>query len=460
MESRESNSPENDNYAATVPLEISQDVASRADDLLREFAEDSGLETALIVDRSGALVAGISAEEEVTVDVISALVAGASGAMRALVSRLGETGAMESLHLGGDRLVYLREIVNRFILVGVSDTTRTAGLVRSKAQHIEGELTELLRDIRPVEVPLPASTGKASRSVREVALRRAAERLLESESLEPGSDVVLSEEESETIPVPAPKSHTESPGDAFILGEKEEEALEMEPIFESEPLVEFGALSSLDETPAPEPREVLEPLDFGEPEIVIEPSTPLSGVGEKVAPSVDSPFEVEREVAGNGKEETPPFLPPSGSVFELEAEMNDHEDADEEPEPDEEAELFEEPPVSDPASHPVFIEFQEEEDNEHSKNDEREAGEAVPPFFEFDGTEVGVRGNAEESDEPKSDISAVEEAFESFLEAADAETEEEGESEDGTADFTEKPREMIEEEEEDSEVRSSGPFYF
>ena len=108
MESKDSSSPESGDYPAALPLEISQVVASRADDLLREFAEDSGLETALIVDRSGAFVAGISAEAEVTVEVISALVAGASGAMRALVSQLGETGAMESLHLGGDRMIYLR----------------------------------------------------------------------------------------------------------------------------------------------------------------------------------------------------------------------------------------------------------------------------------------------------------------------------------------------------------------
>ena len=67
MESKDSSSPESGDYPASLPLEISQVVASRADDLLREFAEDSGLETALIVDRSGAFVAGISAEAEVTV---------------------------------------------------------------------------------------------------------------------------------------------------------------------------------------------------------------------------------------------------------------------------------------------------------------------------------------------------------------------------------------------------------
>ena len=91
-----------EDVSTAIPLEIDEETAARADDILREFAEDAGLETALIVDRSGALVSGISAEENVSVEIISALVAGASGAMRALVLRLGETGAIESLHIGGN----------------------------------------------------------------------------------------------------------------------------------------------------------------------------------------------------------------------------------------------------------------------------------------------------------------------------------------------------------------------
>ena len=63
-------------------------------------------------------MSGISSEEEVTIEVISALVAGACGAMRALVSELGETGGIESFHQGENRVVYLSEIIHRFVLVG------------------------------------------------------------------------------------------------------------------------------------------------------------------------------------------------------------------------------------------------------------------------------------------------------------------------------------------------------
>lgn len=477
MENSESNSPESGNYAAAMPLEVSPEVASRADDLLREFAEDSGLETALIVDRSGALVAGISAEEEVTVDVISALVAGASGAMRALVSRLGETGAMESLHLGGDRLIYLREIVNQFILVGVSDGTRPAGLVRSKARHIEGELTGLLRDVRPAEVPLPAPTETASRPVREVALRRAAERLLESESESEWRESGLARTSPEEIEKqggsePAPIAETEplaeSPEGDFFHGATDEDGLGMDSALGSEELFEAGTSLSLKAISIPEPREILEPLDLGEPEIVIERSSPLLGERKTKALPVDSPFEVEAavepelETAEDSGEEAAAFLPPSGSVFELEAEAEVKADTD----------VFEEPPVRDTESPPVLVAFQEE-GGEYTtgETDEDEAGEEVPDVFALDVYEASERESTGEFDEAETEIENVPagdefetfpevEAPRSFFETVDAETQEADESEDEAEDVAGEIGEMIDEEEEDSEVRSSGPFYF
>ncbi|NLT71463.1 MAG: hypothetical protein GXX91_12325 [Verrucomicrobiaceae bacterium] len=457
MDSRDSNSPESEEYAAALPLEISHEVASRADDLLREFAEDSGLETALIVDRSGALVAGISAEEEVTVEVISALVAGASGAMRALVSRLGETGALESLHLGGDRLVYLREIVNRFILVGVSEATRPAGLVRNKARHIEGELAGLLHDIRPAEVPLPAAVGTGLGSVREAARQRAARDLLDSEA--------KPEREQE--------QEQEIESGAESLSESEPELAPEDPV-------------SSAKRPISEPRGILEPLDFGEPEIVIEPSVPLPAEREKVVAerekivppdedAVDFPFDGEKEVEGVGEEEeSPPFLPPSGSVFELELEADDPEIEDEpevedDPEIEDAGEADDEPEAGDaatdeadvPASLPDFFQLQEEEeDNAARASEEAEAAEPLPPVFEFDAPAVVESESAAESAESDAEMPEAEEAFTDFLEDPGEEAEKGPDSADEAEDFAGEIKEMIDEEEEESEVRSSGPFYF
>ncbi len=382
MAGRESNEVADTDYTAAVPLEISSEVAERADDLLREFAEDAGLSTALVVDRSGSLVAGISSESDVTIEVISALVAGASGAMRALVSQLGETGSMESLHFGEGRLVYLREIINRFILVGVSDGSRPAGLVRQKAQTVKDALSTLLRDINGEDAIVPRSAPPSStRSLREVAMERAAQRGISSSgavAMEAPVEPEPRPEDVESVPQEAPTAE-----------------IEPEPVV-PEPVV-------------PEPREVLVPLDFGESEIVIEPR---SGSNAKLLTGRElaafSPFEADDDV--DEDEPSGLELSSSGSIFELEEDDDDEEydDYEEGLSPDQDEEL---------------------------------------PLIGLDSGDKGIKelpsgesgllpGNVFEMDE-----------FDPEL-AEDPE------------DIGGEINEMIDEEDQESEVRSSGPFYF
>lgn len=376
MESSESRTPEIGDYSASVPLEISSQVAGKADDLLRAFAEDAGLETALIVDRSGALVAGISAEAEVTIEVISALVAGASGAMRALVAQLGETGAVESLHLGGDRMIYLREIVNRFILVGVSDASRPAGLVRQKAQSIEAGLSDLLREVKPCRTSgvQPASVTTV-RPLREVARRGVVERL----------DSVTGTEEAagvgdETGPVP------------------------------EVPDVPFVAM------PKMEPREFLEPLDSGEPEIVIEKTRHSSSSHLPVMRiPADSPFETEELGSVDGVDDdlegSVAGLLPSELIFELEG-------------------------------------FDREDD------DERSSTIYDDPIKKVLDTDIPRDSPGASFDEaPPRDPDTVFEIDEFEEESGKV-------ADDETDDLGSEIKEMLDAEDEESEVRSSGPFYF
>jgi predicted regulator of Ras-like GTPase activity (Roadblock/LC7/MglB family) len=553
MDRREIESPDEADYTAAVPLEIDEETATRADDLLREFAEDAGLETALVVDRSGALVAGISAEAEVTIEVISALVAGASGAMRALVSRLGETGAVESLHLGGNRLVYLKEIVNRFILVAVAEVSRPAGLVRQKALAINPRIEDLLREVRPAEITAPLAPQ--ARSLRAIARERAAQReaglaatpvaavlppevdedsirVEETETVRVEEIVVAEfpeevpvEESFETLeltsegePVEEPEVVDEAPEDppaeseedAEVSEEIEEpatpfeafeedfgEEVEAEPdpaFFEcDEPEVEFEQEAIAEPEPEPIPREILEPIDFGEPEIVIESSAPpLPPAPLKVVLPVDSPFEAEDD-----EEEDEPVITlspePLADVFELEAEDEENvEDEDEEDE-DEESELILPEPPSPPQS--LFEvdaeEFEEDFEGEiDEENDEVTAEPVPPPLF----PEYSVRRPTslfeladdddldEDLDEPlfaEDDEDDGEPAPENVFEV-DLDDDEEDLLDDPVdrshdappsptladpeAEADESPtdelEEMIAEEEEESEIRSSGPFYF
>ena len=242
MEPSESPKGDDGDFTPAVPLEIGQEIASQADDLLRDFAEDAGLETALVVDRGGALVAGVS-EADVSVEVISALVAGASGAMRALVRELGETGEIESFHQGGDRVVYLRELMERFVLVGVASSPLPLGIVREKANQVREPMGELLKDVPPIKAT--AESEAHSRSLRSVAPEEPEE---PRAAPEPAVSEFRPEPESEPEAEPESQSAPElEPGREAEPESQSAPGLESEPGLESAP--ELGPAPELEPTP-------------------------------------------------------------------------------------------------------------------------------------------------------------------------------------------------------------------
>lgn len=312
MEISESSESADADYTSAVSLEISQEVAEQADELLRELAEDAGLDTALIVDQSGALVTGISAEENVTVEVISALVAGASGAMKTLVRELGETGEIESLHQGSERTVYLREIVRRFVFVGVADSSLPVGVIREKSNQMRGRLSELLQSIKPLEAAEDEGAPESvvvPRSLREVAMARAAERAAREPEIDDDDPLAGNDDD----PVVTDEGEGFDLEKLTALDEEEvagEEAVEVEGDTEAEEEKEEER----------EPTKVLEPLELDKPEIVIE--------AEDQEP-IESPFEIEEA------DEEEAIVPetivleqgePVESIFELEVDDPEAED--------------------------------------------------------------------------------------------------------------------------------------
>lgn len=497
---------------AAVPLEISEETASRADDLLREFAEDAGLDTVLVVDRSGALVAGISAEADVTVEVISALVAGATGAMRALVAQLGETGAMESLHLGGDRLIYLKETVRRFVLVAVAESSRPAGLVRQKALAIEGRLADLLRGVRsadPPALPLPTPARSLRETVRERAERRLAATPSEAEpEVEPAPEAVPADLPEIEEPVALPcdfepgaeetfetldlRSELDRPSEtegtvAAIEdpaaseaggGEGEErDSTDTGTPDQSDQPDEYG-----EPVPPSEPREILEPIEIDEPEIVVETSAPpLSREPSRLRLPVDSPFETDEgedeEEAEGASPRIPGYASVRGedSVFEYD-EQGDDEDEEGEP-------VFVSPP--DPPRPPEATDAvamdavaTDAVATDAVATDADGAGDAPAGRFEaapFSLFEEDDDTEDEEEEEDQDKASGADNIFE-FDEEDDDEAKDEDEAAPVPLGNAGKPQpgsargeeevlgrelvEMIEEGESESEIRGSGPFYF
>lgn len=150
--------------SAAVTLEVPSGVADDIEAVLRSFAEEAELDTSLVVDHSGFLIAGISSIPDVDVDTIGTLVAGASGATEGLTGALGEAGKVESLHLGEDRLLYLKEIGERFILVGVSDSNIPAGILRDQANQVEESLIKLLGKVKAIPMSLTKKKGEPKKT--------------------------------------------------------------------------------------------------------------------------------------------------------------------------------------------------------------------------------------------------------------------------------------------------------
>ncbi len=261
-------------HSTAMPLEIDEQTAVAADDRLREFAQDADLDISLIVDRSGALVAGIASDANLPVDVISALVAGANGAMRALNSQVGGNGSMESLHFGGNRLIYLREVAERFVLVAVAESTHPAGLIREKALSLDSVLSDLLAKVVP---KAPPTSGITMRSTRKPikAEDRESEIYVSSESLPEEASSLSSEEVVETHPeltIDTLQQDQLDPSEVDSAPDATDEIPSAIPsAIPTEIPTEKGDIPPLPELTAPdEPKEILESLDFGEPEIIVE----------------------------------------------------------------------------------------------------------------------------------------------------------------------------------------------
>lgn len=442
MEPNEYDSGGGVDISPAVPLEISADLAARVDAILQDFAEGAELETALVVERSGALVSGISSEAEVMVDVISALVAGASAAMNALVRELGSTGNIESFHQSEARAVYLAEIMDGFVLVGVSTVPVPVGVIREKARRIRPALVDLLQE---VEIPAPPSLGSAPRkfSLRDAALVKYPGMFGPGAVSKAAEDVESAE--MPTLPGDDESSHggAAEPVPAGMVPAGMEESTGVEEaggsIFEAVDEDEDEEFFIPDATP-PEPTEVIEFLRDEGPGIVIEDA---SGA------VIDSPFEAEddygdEEVLAGG---------PGDSIFELEDDGEEEEEAPALPaapaaavpgiDPLPEEALGEGPgeffaPDSDgDTAEETGVVFEIEEEDEETT---LPPGESFP-FFEID--EEAAAGEGGEA------------AFE--LDLDDFQDDDE---DDGTGPVDDASLHERESEVEEDEVPSSGPFYF
>ncbi len=110
---------------------------------LQRFLYDAKARCALIVDRSGQLVATVGEPPNFDVTAFATLTAADFSANDQLARLIGETDFSVLFHQGERESMYLADIARRVILVVLFDNRTTLGLVRLKMKSAVDELTKI-----------------------------------------------------------------------------------------------------------------------------------------------------------------------------------------------------------------------------------------------------------------------------------------------------------------------------
>src|ERR1035437_5278385 len=114
---------------------------------LQKFLFDSNARCALLVDRSGQLVATVGEQPHFDPTAFASLTAADFSANDQLAKLIGETDFNSLFHQGEKESMYLADVARRVILVVLFDTRTTLGLVRLKMKETVGELTKLFEEL-------------------------------------------------------------------------------------------------------------------------------------------------------------------------------------------------------------------------------------------------------------------------------------------------------------------------
>src|SRR3954463_3435845 len=114
---------------------------------LERFLTDCNARCALLVDRTGQLVATVGDKPTFDSTAFATLTAADFSANDQLAKLIGENDFQSLFHQGEKESMYLADIARRVILVVLFDNRTTLGLVRLKMKSIVVELTQLFEQM-------------------------------------------------------------------------------------------------------------------------------------------------------------------------------------------------------------------------------------------------------------------------------------------------------------------------
>ncbi|HEV8216332.1 MAG TPA: roadblock/LC7 domain-containing protein [Gemmatimonadaceae bacterium] len=110
---------------------------------LERFLADANARCALLVDRTGQLVATVGQRPDFDPTAFATLTAADFSANDQLAKLIGENDFNSLFHQGEKESMYLADVARRVILVVLFDSRTTLGLVRIKMRQTVVELTQL-----------------------------------------------------------------------------------------------------------------------------------------------------------------------------------------------------------------------------------------------------------------------------------------------------------------------------
>jgi predicted regulator of Ras-like GTPase activity (Roadblock/LC7/MglB family) len=117
--------------------------AQRIHEILRGLLRDSGARSALLVDRSGQMVAQTGEAPTFDPTAFASLTAADFSANDQLARMLGEQEFGALFHQGERESMYLADVARRVILVVLFDNRTTLGLVKLRVRGTVGSLAEV-----------------------------------------------------------------------------------------------------------------------------------------------------------------------------------------------------------------------------------------------------------------------------------------------------------------------------
>lgn len=121
--------------------------ARRIDGILNGFLRESSARTALIVDRTGQMVATVGETPAFDPTAFASLTAADFSANDQLARMLGEPEFGALFHQGERESMYLADIARRVILVVLFDNRTTLGLVKLRVRAAVEELNQVFSDM-------------------------------------------------------------------------------------------------------------------------------------------------------------------------------------------------------------------------------------------------------------------------------------------------------------------------